>query len=65
MAEVTLRLDEDPVMCIVNDESDKKRGREPKAAVAAFFVIEIVDIVVCAIPDRVKSTFSSLPKSTE
>ena len=65
MAEVTLRLDEDPVMCIVNDESDKKRGREPKAAVAAFFVIEIVDIVVCASPERVMSMRLSLPKRKE
>lgn len=61
VVEVTLRLDEDPVKCIVSEERDKNRWREPKAAEAAFFVIEMADIVVCAKPERVISTLSTLP----
>lgn len=48
------------------EESDKKRGREPlRAEVAAFFVIETVDIVVWAKPERVMSTWLLLPKRIE
>ena len=53
--------------CIL--DSEEKDGKERILgrvfAAAAFFVIEIVDIVVCAIPESVISTELPLPKSAE
>jgi hypothetical protein len=52
------------------DESDKNLGRvasdvDDEAAAAAFLVIEIVDMVVCARPERVMSTLLSEPNRIE
>lgn len=48
-----------PGVNTVNEENEKNRGRDTKADCAAFFVIDIVDIVVCERPDRVMSTEAS------
>lgn len=44
--------------------SERKRGRSDPSVTedAAFFVIDTVDIVVCASPDRVISTWEAFPK---
>lgn len=47
------------------EERERKRVCEPSAEEAAFFVIETVDIVVCASPDRVMSMRLSLPNRIE
>ena len=45
---------------------ERKRGRmPPRAEDAAFLVIDTVDIVVCARPERVMSTWLLLPNSIE
>ena len=52
------------------EDIEKNLGRDAKevddaAAAAAFLVIEIVDIVVCAKPERVMSTLLSEPNRIE
>ena len=64
-----LIFDSEAGRCRREDEKERNFDRVSRlvvlAAAAAFLMIEIVDIVVDASPERVMSTWLSLPKRIE